>query len=317
MSDNRSVATVPVVTVWVYRNQPSQASDLASTIRNLLYSDWFYLKMEYDEDYINTYLARLQTLSQIANANKPWMLAMGAGMILTAPLTCGASAVWGTDLIVGQLTGKSLFDHIATGLMTVAGLDKNYIGNFSVWHLTSDRGLDLVLNQVLAEVLSFGIGTIAHKVGSFLSNRLSMFGSRADRMAAELGNNLGKIRVTSGWRHLIVRFSDALMGIVEAPSMMAVKRLVLSGLWWFAPAMLVLCVVVYSRVVRYEEAHLRAKYGEAYERFVSETPRWWPRRWEASAAVRVFPMKFLGPSVLAEAYNVLYLAPFVVKELMG
>lgn len=111
--------------------------------------------------------------------------------------------------------------------------------------MTSDRGLDLILNQVLAEVLSFGIGTIAHKVGSFFSSRLALFGGRAQRLAAEIGNKLERVRGTSGWRHLIgdvnsrnmpllVRFSDALMGMVEAPSLRAAERLALSGLWWFA-----------------------------------------------------------------------------------
>ena len=51
---------------------------------------------------------------------------------------------------------------------------------------------------------------------------------------------------------------------------------VMMELLWFAPILLVYCAVVYGLVVRYEEYHLKKRYGSAYEEFLRHVPRWFP-----------------------------------------
>ncbi|MHA1927350.1 MAG: hypothetical protein ACTSV2_02090 [Candidatus Thorarchaeota archaeon] len=55
--------------------------------------------------------------------------------------------------------------------MTSLGVDKNYIGNFSIWGITSNQGWNLILTEALAGGLSFGIGTAARTLARF-SGRL-------------------------------------------------------------------------------------------------------------------------------------------------
>ena len=99
-------------------------------------------------------------------------------------------------------------------------------------------------------------------------------------------------------------------------SLILIGLCVVSELHWFLPIMTVMCLMMFSRVVRYEESHLREKYGEPYEAYLASVPRWWPKRWKVSEAVRLFPKEFFGRSLLAESYNLLYLAPFIAKELI-
>lgn len=48
--------------------------------------------------------------------------------------------------------------------------------------------------------------------------------------------------------------------------------------WWLAyPLFLALYAYMYSAVVAYEECHLAARFGAAYQRYCAEVPRFWPR----------------------------------------
>ncbi|MCC6489899.1 MAG: isoprenylcysteine carboxylmethyltransferase family protein [Candidatus Hydrogenedentes bacterium] len=90
---------------------------------------------------------------------------------------------------------------------------------------------------------------------------------------------------------------------------------VLSELLWFAPIMMVWCALVYAFVVRYEEAHLKRKYGEAYQSFLNATRRWIPRIQGVSVA-RFSMRKYLKPSILAELHCFLLVIPFFLKEII-
>jgi len=87
---------------------------------------------------------------------------------------------------------------------------------------------------------------------------------------------------------------------------------VASHILWLVPFTLLWCVVLYYFVVREEEQHME-QYGAASEAYFREVPRWIPR----------FPRKplgfineHLGPSVVAELFNFLYLLPFIGKEIV-
>jgi hypothetical protein len=218
-SDNRSLTTVPAVTLWAYRENPTMATDLVTRVRNLLYADIFYLKMEYDRSYINRYFALGRTQQSEANKMKVWMVALGAAMMVTAPVTGGSSAIWGLDMIVSTVTGKSMFDHIIHGAMGVANeltggqaFDNNFVGNFSMMNLVSQKGLNLILGELLADILSFGIGSIGKSLGrkagvlaaekaiqagvdwtarTFTSKLSGFFAKRSFRGAQWLARNLG------------------------------------------------------------------------------------------------------------------------------
>jgi hypothetical protein len=90
----------------------------------------------------------------------------------------------------------------------------------------------------------------------------------------------------------------------------------MSELLWFVPVMLVYCAVVYSVVVRYEESHLLAKYGNAYADYAARVPRWIPRRISADASEIVDARRFLLPSIRAETPSLLLLLPFIIKEFL-
>ena len=90
---------------------------------------------------------------------------------------------------------------------------------------------------------------------------------------------------------------------------------VVSGLIWCLPVMLVYCAIVYSLVVRYEEAHLLNKYGSQYKKYLDSVPRWVPRRLQQETQNPPNVMQHLWPSVKAELYNLLYPIPFVAKQL--
>ena len=50
-----------------------------------------------------------------------------------------------------------------------------------------------------------------------------------------------------------------------------------SGLLWMLPITLGVFIVYYRSIIDWEEALLTGRFGEAYTRYVAETPRWWPR----------------------------------------
>jgi hypothetical protein len=79
-----------------------------------------------------------------------------------------------------------------------------------------------------------------------------------------------------------------------------------------APITLFYCFSIYSLVVQYEEEHLLEKYGEPYQRYLSEIPRWFPR------AIRFRNLELINryflTSVVAEIHCPLLLLPFAFKE---
>ena len=52
-----------------------------------------------------------------------------------------------------------------------------------------------------------------------------------------------------------------------------------AGLVWLLPPIVVLLAIEYHAIVRWEEGLLEARLGEAYRVYVSQVPRWIPRRW--------------------------------------
>lgn len=90
---------------------------------------------------------------------------------------------------------------------------------------------------------------------------------------------------------------------------------VTSELLWFAPIALFYCFSIYSFVVRYEERHLLEKYGESYQKYMSEVPKWFPR------TIRFNNLgiknEYFHASIIAEIHTIFALFPFFAKEIIS
>ena len=163
---------------------------------SLVYADVFYLKVEYEDEYIDRWISiRLQKEAD-SNQLRGGLIALGWGLIAIAPLTKGVTGVWGLELLSQGYTGTGIFDRLSKGYMRVANFlsevvtgdivySQQYMEAFSFWHITSDRTLDLILQEVIAEIISFGIGGISGKVAhvSDLSTRSARLSSWVARRA--------------------------------------------------------------------------------------------------------------------------------------
>jgi len=97
--------------------------------------------------------------------------------------------------------------------------------------------------------------------------------------------------------------------------LMCLGAIVTSELLWLGPITLFYCFSIYSLVVRYEEDHLLEKYGESYQRYLLEVPRWLPRtiRFRNVDLIN----RYFLTSVVAEIHCPLLLLPYVLKEFIS
>lgn len=92
---------------------------------------------------------------------------------------------------------------------------------------------------------------------------------------------------------------------------------IMMELIWFIPVLLLYCVLVYTLVVRYEEYHLKMRYGNGYEEFMDRVPRWIPafsKKPIISPPARRELDALIVPSFLAEYQCFILLALPVLKE---
>lgn len=83
-----------------------------------------------------------------------------------------------------------------------------------------------------------------------------------------------------------------------------------TGRWWLVGLTVGWCAAVYAVVVRFEEAHLAAKFGDAYRAYRERVPRWLPR--PASGPLGL-ATDHLPASLRAEAGTLLVLLPFLLR----
>lgn len=101
--------------------------------------------------------------------------------------------------------------------------------------------------------------------------------------------------------------------IYLANTVLIVGLCFISKVVWLAPALVVWCAVVYSFVVRHEEAWLSDLYGQPYREYCRQVLRWLPRLRPLPTGTEVDASRYLWPSILSEAHNLLLLATFLLK----
>jgi protein-S-isoprenylcysteine O-methyltransferase Ste14 len=101
--------------------------------------------------------------------------------------------------------------------------------------------------------------------------------------------------------------------IYVSNTLMSVGLTVVSRVLWMVPITILWCALIFSIVVREEERRISKVFGPPYRAYLTEVPRWAPRR---SKMPLELINAHLARSILAEIYNLLYLIPFVIKELV-
>jgi protein-S-isoprenylcysteine O-methyltransferase Ste14 len=96
-------------------------------------------------------------------------------------------------------------------------------------------------------------------------------------------------------------------------TLICVGLVIASKLLWIVPITLLVCAGAFALVVRHEERKLTRVYGEPYLEYLREVPRWLPR-WQPGYRPAWITDQ-LRPSIRAEAYNLLLLIPFILKDL--
>ncbi len=101
-----------------------------------------------------------------------------------------------------------------------------------------------------------------------------------------------------------------------ANTMIVVGLTTMSEVVVLVPLVLAWCALVYTHVVRYEEADLAQRYGEPYLRYCQHVRRWWPRLTPFPAHTQPAALSYLGPSLAVESLSLLLSSPFIIKELI-
>lgn len=98
-------------------------------------------------------------------------------------------------------------------------------------------------------------------------------------------------------------------------TLICVSLTVISEILWLVPITFLWCAAVYSLVVRYEEACLLKKYGQSYQKYVSEVSRWFPRNLDFRKLGLI--NEYFFASVVAEIHCLVFLLPYILKEVIS
>jgi protein-S-isoprenylcysteine O-methyltransferase Ste14 len=94
--------------------------------------------------------------------------------------------------------------------------------------------------------------------------------------------------------------------------LICVALTIISELLWLAPITFLWCAMVYSLVIRHEEAGLIKRYGLPYRKYMSEVPRWF----SCGPFFRKLGLvnEHFFSSIVAEIHCLLLLLPYILKE---
>ncbi|MHB1001249.1 MAG: methyltransferase family protein [Armatimonadota bacterium] len=98
-------------------------------------------------------------------------------------------------------------------------------------------------------------------------------------------------------------------------SLICLALIIASEQLWLLPVQLLFCCVIFSLVVRHEERFLIDKYGDEYTEYLKQVPRWFPKYHKVPR--NIFSSDYLGISIRAELYNILFLVPIIIKDVIS
>jgi len=101
--------------------------------------------------------------------------------------------------------------------------------------------------------------------------------------------------------------------IYVSNTLMSIGLTVTSRLLWMVPVTLLWCALIFSIVVREEESRVVKVFGQPYADYLKDVPRWLPRGTQQPLGL---VNEHFGQSIRAELYNLLYLLPFLIKEIV-
>lgn len=97
-------------------------------------------------------------------------------------------------------------------------------------------------------------------------------------------------------------------------ALICLSLVVASEVFWLLPVTLIICMLTFWLVVGHEESVLANLYGDEYNGYLKRVPRWIPRIRKPRAPI--WSAEYLSPSIRVEVYNLLFLIPFIAKELL-
>lgn len=97
-------------------------------------------------------------------------------------------------------------------------------------------------------------------------------------------------------------------------SLICIAITVASRELWVVPITILMCCLVFPLVVKFEEAQLTKKYGELYLDYQREVPRWIPKF--SKMPKLQLTSQYLPASMWAEAHNLLFIIPLLVKAMI-
>jgi protein-S-isoprenylcysteine O-methyltransferase Ste14 len=101
--------------------------------------------------------------------------------------------------------------------------------------------------------------------------------------------------------------------IYVSNTLMSIGLTVTSRVLWMVPITILWCALIFSIVVREEESRVVKVFGQPYADYLKDVPRWFPRGTQLPLGL---VNEHFGNSIRAELYNLLYLLPFVIKEIV-
>jgi hypothetical protein len=164
-----------------------------------------------------------------------------------------------------------MFDHILHAAMEALGVDRNYIGNFSIWGITSNQGWNLILTEALSNGISFGISAAAKGIcrfarwaGSYLTGKFAGLMN----VGKDIQNSVNRVLRTFGTTIddvLSLGISKSLKQLSEMTTTRDLARVLFRGVReYFGLVGEVIFEMAFDNILRYDKSARPWGGGEAF-----------------------------------------------------
>ena len=81
---------------------------------------------------------------------------------------------WETEYISQAMHGESVIDILTHTILKASGASEEAIESSSIWHFIADPTLDFIIQEVVANLISLGIGTLGGALQSAIGTTVSV-----------------------------------------------------------------------------------------------------------------------------------------------